>query len=119
MPRYVPVSTNAAVLFAAPDTIFHPGFWQANFVKEIHEIDNSPPYAPTVTSPDGGENIGTRYFTITWMEANPTDPDAPSGDFVHYTIEYSTNGGSSWNPAFDNLGNPITNVAQGTTSIVW
>lgn len=119
MGRYVPSSCNAARIFGAPDTIFHPGFWQAHFIKELHEVDNIAPYAPTITSPNGGENIGTRYFTITWNEAVPTDPNSPDGDYVHYIIEYSTDAGGSWSQAYDNSGFPLNNVQEGTTSAVW
>lgn len=114
MPRFVPVSSNAAVISNAPDWIFHPGFWQNSFLKEYNEIDNQPPTPVTIISPSGGENIGSRYFTIVWSE-NP-DPD---GDCVSYDISYSTDDGASWLSAIDNFANPISDVHQGTTSIIW
>lgn len=119
MTRYVPVSANAAPIFGGPDNIFHVGYWQSYFYKELHEIDNIAPYQPDVTSPDGGENIGSRYFTITWMEASPTDPNVPDGDYVVYRLEYSTDGGSTWTQAVNNLGQPLTGISEGTTSAVW
>lgn len=125
MPRYVPVSTNAAIIFAAPDSMFHPGFWQSSFFIEYNETDNRSPNSPTITSPAGGENIGSRYFSITWNEASPIDPDGAggtcsAGDCIQcYAVYYSVNGGSTWFQAYDNYGDPITCEPQGTTSIVF
>lgn len=119
MARYVPSSANAARLFGGPDSLFHPGFWQSFLVKELHEFDNLAPYQPQITSPNGGENISGRYFVITWNEANPRDPNSTDGDVVHYYIEYTLDDGGSWFQAYDNVGDPIVNIFQGTTSIVW
>lgn len=119
MPRYIPVSTNAAVIFGAPDSLFHPGFWQANFLKEYNEIDPQTPNTPTITSPGGGELIGSRYFSITWIEANPVSPNEDMGTCVCYSIDYSIDDGLNWTQAYDNLGDDIICRAQGTTSVIW
>lgn len=117
--RYVPVSTNAAIIFAAPDSIFHPGFWQSNFLIELNDIDVVDPNTPTISSPGGGENIGSRYFTISWLEANPTSPNSDDGVCVCYTIDYSTDDGMSWTQAVDNMSNDLVCLPQGTTSAIW
>lgn len=117
MTRYIPVSTNAAL--GQPDHLIHPGFWQQYFLKELHEIDNVAPNTPNITSPNGFENIGSRYFTISWTEASPTDNNAPDGDFVIYLIEYSIDNGSTWFTVLNNMAVLLTNVPQGTTSVVW
>lgn len=51
---------------------------------------NSPPTAPTVTAPNGGENINNSV-NVTWTAG--TDPD---GDALTYDIDYSANNGASW-----------------------
>lgn len=117
MPSYIPVHTTSLITPNPAMGITTPGYWQTSFLKELHEIDNACPNYPEVTSPDGGENISSRYFTITWTEAVPTDPDA--GDFVTYSIEYSIDNGSNWSQAFDDNGDPIISISEGTTSIIW
>lgn len=66
------------------------------------QVVNRPPTV-TVTYPNGGEVICSGA-TITWTAS---DPD---GDPLTYTVEYSSNGGSTW-----------TTLASGisTTSYVW
>ncbi len=51
---------------------------------------NKQPSAPTVLSPNGGEIWGKTH-NITWTSAS--DPD---GDPLTYEVEYSTDGGISW-----------------------
>lgn len=119
MPRYVPVSANAAPIFAAPDNIFHVGFWQSRFLKELNDVDFEYPNAVTITSPAGGESIGTRFFTITWTEASPQSPLTDEGDCVSYRIDYSIDCGDNWTQAIDNNGDDILCLPQGTTSVVW
>ncbi|MBA3066514.1 hypothetical protein FP828_08515, partial [bacterium] len=69
-------------------------------------IRNTAPGAPSLTSPTGGEELfADNTWTITWSTV--TDPD---GDAVYYDIDYSVDGGVSWNG--------ITGNAQGA-SYVW
>ena len=63
------------------DTIYCLGFV---------ETQNSPPTAPYITSPNGGETWSGRH-NITWTSS--TDPD---GDTVTCQLQYSSDDGNSW-----------------------
>jgi len=113
---YVPIHTSMSCCKCPMPSV---GFWQCSFKKEIHDYDPACPNLPEITSPDGGEQICSRYFTITWTEADPTDPDKDCGDCVWYNIDYSTDNGQSWIRAVDYDGEDMTMIPEGTTSIVW
>ncbi|PKM99203.1 MAG: hypothetical protein CVU78_07530, partial [Elusimicrobia bacterium HGW-Elusimicrobia-2] len=69
-------------------------------------IINTPPPEPSLTSPNGGEELfAGDVWTIIWSTV--TDPD---GDTLYYDIDYSVDGGVSWNG--------ITGSAQGS-SYAW
>jgi len=82
----------------------------------------TPPNIPTLTSPIGGEYITGRYFTITWTEASPPDPDP--GDQVWYELQYTTDITIptpiwEWIIIKDNGLAQRTAIAEGTTFIIW
>jgi hypothetical protein len=53
---------------------------------------NTPPTAPTVTFPNGGETLNTNH-TITWTAA--TDAETAQSS-LQYHIQLSTNNGGAW-----------------------
>lgn len=53
---------------------------------------NAAPFAPTLTSPNGGENW-TGLHDITWTAAVDWEQAAAT---LRYHIQYTTNGGSTW-----------------------
>ncbi|MCD6412564.1 MAG: lamin tail domain-containing protein, partial [Elusimicrobia bacterium] len=56
-------------------------------------VSNTSPPAPTLISPNGGETlVAGDVWTISWSTV--TDAD---GDTVYYDIDYSADGGTSWN----------------------
>lgn len=57
------------------------------------EQENNPPQV-IVTYPDGGETL-TDSATITWTA---TDPDPGDSTLLLVDLDYSSNGGGSWNP---------------------
>jgi hypothetical protein len=57
-------------------------------------IDNPDDPSITVTYPNGGETLGGSA-TITWTA---TDPDPGETAALDIDLEYSANGGGSWNP---------------------
>lgn len=65
-----------------------PASYSVTDTAEVH-VANQPPEV-TVTNPNGDELV-CNYTTITWTAS---DPD---GDPLTYTVEYSSNGGSTWN----------------------
>ncbi|MBU3929791.1 hypothetical protein KJ577_03765 [bacterium] len=69
-------------------------------------IINTPPPAPSLISPNGGEELfADDVWTITWSTVTDSD-----GDTLYYDIDYSVDGGVSWNG--------ITGNAQGS-SYAW
>lgn len=64
-------------------------YTQSNTVTTI-----VPPLAPTLLSPNGVTVDLTQPLTLTWQH-NPGGDGAPQSSFY---IDYSSNGGSTWNP---------------------
>ena len=89
--KYVPVDTT----FWPPTTVFEfidptgTNAFTPAFIKGCLGLGSAPTPTITVTSPNGGENwiVGSSH-NITWTSQNFSN---------NVKIEYSTNGGSSWN----------------------
>lgn len=56
---------------------------------------DQPPTAPTVTSPNGGEEITSTSHTITWTAGSD-----PEGRPITYDIQLSLDGGTTWSTLY-------------------
>lgn len=83
-------SSSCLIRIRAYDGDLYGPWDQSNNVFTINH--NRAPYAPTVTSPNGGETWDSQH-TITWIAAS--DPD---GQEIQYNVEISTDNGATWKP---------------------
>lgn len=68
--------------------------------QELLSTVTAGPTAPIVqvVSPNGGETIDADQITVTWTAGDP-DP----GDQLFFTVQYSADGGASWETVDENL----------------
>lgn len=66
-----------------------------DYCKVHFRADDYVENIPLITAPNGGENLSTRYYNITFDKNLATDE--------YYRIEYSTDGGSTWNLIADGV----------------